>query len=152
MRARSVLSFLVRLGLVASFVFESSSSVWGDGRSRVPFSILVSCFMFVYRSGCPTLPSVSIYSGFCGGGHLLPLSYCCPLFRLGYLVGPPYLLSCPLDCHLFVCRPRCFSKSEHPLSMKIFVVPCIMLNSEINPTICNNCVYSSQWLYSTCFG
>ena len=29
----------------------------------------------------------------------------------------------------------------------IFVVPCIMLNSEINPTRCNNCVYSSQWLY-----
>ena len=28
----------------------------------------------------------------------------------------------------------------------------IMLNSEINPTSCNNCVYSSQWLYSTCFG
>ena len=24
--------------------------------------------------------------------------------------------------------------------------------SEVNPTRCNNCVYSSQWLYSTCFG
>ena len=24
--------------------------------------------------------------------------------------------------------------------------------SEINPTRCNNCVYSSQWLYSTCYG
>ena len=34
----------------------------------------------------------------------------------------------------------------------IFVVPCIMFNSEIIPTRCNNCVYSSQWLYSTCFG
>ena len=34
----------------------------------------------------------------------------------------------------------------------IFVVQCIMLNSEIIPTRCNNCVYSSQWLYSTCFG
>ena len=34
----------------------------------------------------------------------------------------------------------------------IFVVPCIMLNSETNPTRCHNCVYSSQWLYSTCFG
>ena len=34
----------------------------------------------------------------------------------------------------------------------IFVVPCIMLNSEMIPTRCNNCVYSSQWLYSTCFG
>ena len=31
----------------------------------------------------------------------------------------------------------------------IFVVPCIMLSSEIIPTRCNNCVYSSQWLYST---
>ena len=29
----------------------------------------------------------------------------------------------------------------------IFVVPCIMLNSEIIPTRCKNCVYSSQWLY-----
>ena len=34
----------------------------------------------------------------------------------------------------------------------IFVVPCIMLNSEIIPTRCNNCIYSSQWLYCTCFG
>ena len=25
-------------------------------------------------------------------------------------------------------------------------------DSEIIPTRCNNCVYSSQWLYSTCFG
>ena len=25
-------------------------------------------------------------------------------------------------------------------------------HSEIIPTRCNNCVYSSQWLYSTCFG
>ena len=25
-------------------------------------------------------------------------------------------------------------------------------NGEIIPTRCNNCVYSSQWLYSTCFG
>ena len=25
-------------------------------------------------------------------------------------------------------------------------------SSEIIPTRCNNCVYSSQWLYSTCFG
>ena len=29
----------------------------------------------------------------------------------------------------------------------MFVVPCIMLNSEINPTRCNSCVYSSQSLY-----
>ena len=35
----------------------------------------------------------------------------------------------------------------------IFVVPNIMLySSEISPTRCNNCVFYSQWLYSTCFG
>ena len=34
----------------------------------------------------------------------------------------------------------------------IFEVPFITLNSEMIPTRCNNCVYSSQWLYSTCFG
>ena len=35
----------------------------------------------------------------------------------------------------------------------IFVVPCIMLYSgEISPTRRNNCVFYSQWLYSTCFG
>ena len=28
----------------------------------------------------------------------------------------------------------------------------IWFDSEIIPTRCNNCVYSSQWLYSTCFG
>ena len=28
----------------------------------------------------------------------------------------------------------------------------ITVHSELNPTRCNNCVYSSQWLYSTCFG
>jgi len=35
----------------------------------------------------------------------------------------------------------------------MFVVPCIMLYiGEISPTICKNCVFYSQWLYSTCFG
>ena len=33
---------------------------------------------------------------------------------------------------------------------KQFVV--LRFDSEIIPTRCNNCVYSSQWLYSTCFG
>ena len=28
----------------------------------------------------------------------------------------------------------------------------IQEDSQIIPTRCNNCVYSSQWLYSTCFG
>ena len=53
--------------------------------------------------------------------------------------------------------PRTFmvywtKESAAHISYLIFVVPCIMLYSEINPTRCNNCVYSSQWLYSTCFG
>jgi hypothetical protein len=35
----------------------------------------------------------------------------------------------------------------------IFLVPCIMLYiGELSPTRCNNCVFYSQWLYSTCFG
>ena len=49
-------------------------------------------------------------------------------------------------------RLRPGRKEQNFISHLIFVVPCIMLNSEINPTRCNNCVYSSQWLYSTCFG
>ena len=40
---------------------------------------------------------------------------------------------------------------EFSWQILIFVVPCIMLNSEINPTRCNNCVYSAQWLYSYMF-
>ena len=40
------------------------------------------------------------------------------------------------------------SLSWRRILILIFVVPCIMLNSEIIPTRCNNCVYSSQWLYS----
>ena len=48
-------------------------------------------------------------------------------------------------------KSRTLSLPDSELRL-IFVVPCIMLNSEINPTRCNNCVYSSQWLYSTCFG
>ena len=45
-----------------------------------------------------------------------------------------------------------FSMIKYQHVCLIFVVPCIMLNSEIIPTRCNNCVYSSQWLYSICFG
>ena len=55
--------------------------------------------------------------------------------------------------HLIILS--CFLKDIFPTPYRlnlIFVVPCIMLNSEIIPTRCNNCVYSSQWLYSTCFG
>ena len=40
----------------------------------------------------------------------------------------------------------------------VFIELCIITHrnyftsGEIIPTRCNNCVYSSQWLYSTCFG
>ena len=42
-------------------------------------------------------------------------------------------------------------------SQRVYCVVCyynvqLLFNSEVNPTRCNNCVYSSQWLYSTCFG
>ena len=59
-----------------------------------------------------------------------------------------------------VVRPQtvCFLRRK---ATDIRTAPCITemptnnkhewLNSEINPTRCNNCVYSSQWLYSTCF-
>ena len=45
------------------------------------------------------------------------------------------------------------TKATNTLINLIFVVPCIMLYiGEISPTRCNNCVFYSQWLYSTCFG
>ena len=61
-----------------------------------------------------------------------------------YLILPSIL-------HLSIenCLPKAHEDSRSHLFV-IFVVPCIMLNSEINPTRCNNCIYSSQWLYSTC--
>ena len=49
----------------------------------------------------------------------------------------PHLIHHGLDYH------------QHTDQNLIFVVPCIMLNSEINPTRCNNCVYSSQWHNTT---
>jgi len=41
---------------------------------------------------------------------------------------------------------------EYSYTNLIFVVTCITLNSEIIPTRCNKCVYSSKCLYSTNFG
>jgi hypothetical protein len=38
---------------------------------------------------------------------------------------------------------RCYDKNDDGAFLH---------SSEINPTRCNNCVYSSQWLYATCFG
>ena len=63
------------------------------------------------------------------------------------------LTACKLIKKLYSCK-QCYTWCLLTNCMKklIFLVPCIMLNSEINPTRCNNCVYSSQWLYSTCFG
>ena len=39
-----------------------------------------------------------------------------------------------------------------PCTTQIMPMIITETNSEIIPTRCNNCVYSSQWLYSTCFG
>ena len=51
-----------------------------------------------------------------------------------------------------LCKQR-FLRKQSVLIFLIFVVPCIMLYiGEISPTRCNNCVFYSQWLYSTCFG
>ena len=58
---------------------------------------------------------------------------------------------------------KCFTFLKERLSiLYIMTFYCILnsrhdhvttfINSEINPTRCNNFVYSSQWLYSTCFG
>jgi len=58
-----------------------------------------------------------------------------------------HLLNKSCAVHCVYQRPfsrRLVSAPNH----LIFVVPCIMLNSEINPRRCKNCVYSSQWLYS----
>ena len=50
--------------------------------------------------------------------------------------------------------PKIFPLKVHLLPMKCahMYVHTYITNSEIIPTRCNNCVYSSQWLYSTCFG
>jgi hypothetical protein len=44
-----------------------------------------------------------------------------------------------------IAGSKCFNALGHLLKKDMY-------NSEIIPTRCNNCVYSSQWLYSTCFG
>ena len=59
-------------------------------------------------------------------------------------------------------EPGCFKKwlpqlcsvngGVHILSRLAQLMIITRFNSEIIPTRCNNCVYSSQWLYSTCFG
>ena len=79
------------------------------------------------------------------------------LFSWEIFDHPPYSPDlAPSDYHLFTkmkawLATQRFHTNEELMDL-IFVVPCIMLNSEINPARCNNCVYSSQWLYSTCFG
>ena len=82
----------------------------------------------------------------------------------GVMKGYIALFTCATTCavHLELCTDMTTDKFLQALQRLvgklglphtlIFVVPCIMLNSEIIPTRCNNCVYSSQWLYSTCFG
>ena len=63
-------------------------------------------------------------------------------------------LNCTLDymTDWFSANGLALNMEKTNIINLIFVVPCIMLNSEIIPTRCNNCVYSSQWLYSICFG
>jgi len=34
----------------------------------------------------------------------------------------------------------------------VVVIVVVVYSGEISPTRCNNCVFYSQWLYSTCFG
>ena len=48
-------------------------------------------------------------------------------------------------CHRHGNLPISYSKRFHKFLTYLH-------SSEINPTRCNNSVYSSQWLYSTCFG
>ena len=55
--------------------------------------------------------------------------------------------------HSSVLAAEHTDKHGLPVMHLVFVVPCIMLYSgEISPIRCNNCVFYSQWLYSTCFG
>ena len=87
------------------------------------------------------------------------ISSCCGIRRMmaeaKYGVANDWINRPLKQCHML--NLSCYTnvhteivKGDVPIL--IFVVPCIMLNSEINPTRCNNCVYSSQWLYSTCLG
>jgi len=53
--------------------------------------------------------------------------------------------------HIFPCTVQLIV--HYCPNFLIFVVPCIMLYSgEMSPTRCNNWVFYSRWLYSTCFG
>ena len=50
-------------------------------------------------------------------------------------------------CVYILClcfRASCFNSSNNPTRCNYI--------GEISPTRCNNCVFYSQWLYSTCFG
>ena len=68
-----------------------------------------------------------------------------------YLSDPSKFLSFIFASKSYVF-PLIWTSSNLRLNL-IFVVPSIMLYSgEISPTRCNNCVFYSQWLYSTCFG
>jgi len=109
-RSRSVINFLARVGLVVS-VDSQRLSV---GVCSVSFSLLiVSCSYIVVDAQLCLLCHYMVDSV---GVHFLSLS-CCSLFRSGYLVGPPCLLSWLLFYYLFVCRRRCFSEFVLSLSM-----------------------------------
>ena len=68
--------------------------------------------------------------------------------RLTYVLRISVISAC-IECtnNIMQCSKK-ITTLQFNVSYLIFVVPCIMLNSEISPTRCNNCVYSSQWLFT----
>ena len=60
---------------------------------------------------------------------------------------------CTFFSYMFISILHKFRAAMCPSSGELFVLMRHLVRSgEIIPTRCNNCVYSSQWLYSTCFG
>ena len=81
------------------------------------------------------------------------------------LTEPSVILSSLIDCHVAWYHLLTFELLSFTACYKMLLVEINWssslsnyfgtLNSpssEIIPKRCNNCVYSSQWLYSTCFG
>ena len=65
----------------------------------------------------------------------------------------PSITPQPLSSRSFPIHHSQFNlPSTLPTVRKDSTISYTVKSSEIIPTRCNNCVYSSQWLYSTCFG
>ena len=114
------------------FVSFGTSHIWClriqhpcGGRSQVPFSILVSCcFLYVSRSECPTLPSLSISSGFCGGALtsvivLLPIISACVSCGSSVSTIMPVRLS-----SICMSSPLPFDVCDFPFNVVSTVVVC----------------------------